>query len=120
MSKLECDRAIGSRGAGAGHFQFVAGVALDEKHMFVTDKLKHSISVFNRSDGAHILSVDRKGSGNLQFNGPRGVELDEEHLYVVDYDNHRVSGQGQFTNPTCVALDYTKKTNLLPVQHVCN
>lgn len=91
--------------------------------MFVSDREKHRIQVFDLS-GRFLRMFGSNGSGQGQFLHPSGVAVDPRtrRLFVCDFSNHRVqvltlTGQfiamwgvrgtlpGQFTDPCGVTID---------------
>jgi DNA-binding beta-propeller fold protein YncE len=88
VSRLEYERSIGSKGDGEGRFQGATGIAVDEEHVYVADRVKKLVSVFDRRDGAHVRSWGDRGG--LEFEGPYGVAVDDTHVYVADSSNRRV------------------------------
>ncbi len=71
-------RAIGSSGAGNGHFSYpFGGVAFDaEGNLVVSDGSNHRLQVFRCSDGTHLRSMGSNGAGNGQLNRPWGAAFD--------------------------------------------
>ncbi|KAI8420146.1 hypothetical protein MSG28_008717, partial [Choristoneura fumiferana] len=59
--------------------------------IFVTDKWKHCIHVFNK-DGEYSRSIGQKGSRAGMFRSPEGIATDNANhqIYVVDTGNDRV------------------------------
>ena len=68
-----CLRTIGSKGSGAGQFNYPRGVAFDSAgHIIVADTYNHRVQVLRYSDGSHVRTIGSRGSGNGQFNWPAG------------------------------------------------
>jgi len=103
------------------------GVAVDEDgYVYVADTMNHLIKKYG-ADGSFILQWGGNGTGNGQFKRTRGVAVDNDgHVYVADEQNNRIqkftadgtfvakwgkadctsgSANGQFNNPTGVAVD---------------
>jgi DNA-binding beta-propeller fold protein YncE len=86
-------RTIGSKGVGAGQFQYPTGVAFDAAgHIVVVEQDNHRVQVLRYSDGAHVRTIGSYGSGNGQFYSPcGGIAIDSDGRMVVsDTCNHRV------------------------------
>jgi len=115
-------RRFGSRGTGAGQFNFPTHVAADSHgQIFVTDSMNSRIQVFD-SNGQFLRQIGAPGDGPGSFGRPKGVAVDGEgHVYVSDamFDNfqifdsdcrlllsigHQGTGPGEFYLPGVVAV----------------
>ena len=123
---------IGSSGtAGAGNLQFHGPhhIAIYDNLLYVTDGGNHRVQIINVANPhspAYVGTIGTTGEGgedNAHFSNPSGVAVDANYLYVADRWNHRVqvfargtrsyvatlgsygSGNGQFWEPTDVAVD---------------
>ena len=72
------------------------GVAVSrEGHIFVTDRCKYSIEIFN-DDGKHLQKFDCKGDGEGQLNDPHGLATTRDgSIVVADFRNNRVQVFGR-------------------------
>lgn len=77
--------SIGSRGVGAGQFNFPYDVAVDnEGYIYVVDSGNFRIQIFS-PEGKFINTFGSVGSLPGQFSRPKGLAIDSEgHIYVVD------------------------------------
>ncbi len=93
-----------------------------ELDVYVTDELRHLISVFDR-DGKFIRNIGQTGTGPGQFDRPSGIVFAEDgSMYVSDTMNHRIqhltsdgelihgfgahgTDEGQFQSPWGINLD---------------
>lgn len=67
------------------------GLALFENHVFIVDRYKHCVHVFNASTLEHITAFGGPGQDPGQFNQPVGIAVGEGGLlWVADKENHRV------------------------------
>jgi DNA-binding beta-propeller fold protein YncE len=84
-------RSFGSRGAGAGQFNWPWGIAFDGAgHIIVSENNNHRVQVLRYSDGAPIRTFSSKGTGNVLL-CPRGIAVDGEgNVAVFDCFNARV------------------------------
>ena len=117
-------RSFGSHGTLRGQLSSPVGVAISSKGtILVVDWDNHCIQEFTM-DGKCISCVGTRGNGPLQFEYPRGIAVNRTtgQVVVADCGNNRVqvlnsnltfshmygskgSGQGEFINPTDVAVD---------------
>ncbi|MCA9293463.1 MAG: hypothetical protein KDA20_06595 [Phycisphaerales bacterium] len=76
---------IGSRGSGAGQFNYPTGVAIGgDGALYVSDSLNFRVQVFDTAY-AFVRAIGSKGDLPGYFAQPKGVAVDpDEHLYVVD------------------------------------
>ena len=83
--------AWGTQGAGAGQFQAVDGVAVDQAgNVFVADTGNNRIQKFT-ADGAFLTAWGTAGSGQSQFNAPADVAVGPDgSVYVADTGNNRI------------------------------
>ena len=86
-------RTIGSKGAGAGEFEWPSGLCLSlhGELLLVADINNHRVHVLRVADGMHMRSIGILGSGNGQFKFPQRVcvAVAGEWLFVTDSGNHR-------------------------------
>ena len=83
-------RSFGTCGLGPGQFQYLRGVAVDDKgNILVADCGNRRIQKFT-NDGQFLESMGTKGTGPLQFNGPVDVAFNTHNkkVYVADLKNH--------------------------------
>ena len=67
------------------------GLALWENHVYIVDRYKHCVHVFNASTLEHITAFGGPGQDPGQFNQPVGIVVGEGGLlWVADNENHRV------------------------------
>jgi len=107
-------RVVGSRGKGAGQFNYPSGVACDGTALYVGDTNNHRVQKLRLADGAHLGTVGLTvtggcatwlastggtaplnadcmfGRGDGQFNWPTGLCVAADALYVCDENNHRI------------------------------
>jgi len=114
---------FGSRGSGAGQFNFPTDLAIDRSgRVIVTDSLNGRIQIF-AADGTAAGGFGEPGDTAGRFARPKGVALDSEgHIYVCDSqqdlvqifdDNGRLllafgengSEPGQFWMPSGIFID---------------
>ena len=114
---------------GSNAFQLPVRIAADGlDNLYVTDIVKNVVDVFDKN-GNFQFSFDGSSSpGGTKFNNPIGITVDQQgDVFVVDTSNNRVvefnvnvgaktnsfvasigsagTGQGQFEQPTGVAVD---------------
>ena len=117
-------RSFGSLGIERGQLRYPEGVVISSKGtVLVADRNNHCIQEFTM-DGKCISCVGTEGNGPLQFCYPKGIAVNRTtgQIVVAEYGNQRVqvlnfnltfshmfgsygSGQGEFNNPTDVAVD---------------
>eukprot|EP00747_Dinoflagellata_sp_TGD_P181421 gnl/TRDRNA2_/TRDRNA2_35247_c0_seq1.p1 gnl/TRDRNA2_/TRDRNA2_35247_c0~~gnl/TRDRNA2_/TRDRNA2_35247_c0_seq1.p1 ORF type:complete len:569 (-),score=127.82 gnl/TRDRNA2_/TRDRNA2_35247_c0_seq1:106-1812(-) len=122
---------FGKKGYGATDFDSPSDVLVDgENRVIVSDLLNHRLQVFEFSSRTlevrHLCTVGCRGTDDGMFEFPKGLGMTEQgHLLVCDCYNHRVqvfdildgfrflrkfgekgSGEGQFTEPLSVAINY--------------
>ena len=67
------------------------GLALWENHIYIVDRYKHCVHVFNASTLEHVTAFGGPGQDPGQFNQPVGIAVGENGLlWVADNENHRV------------------------------
>lgn len=76
---------LGSRGAGAGEFNYPTWVAVDGAgQVYVTDALNFRVQIFD-SSGGPIGGFGRQGDGSGAMARPKGIGVDREgNIYLVD------------------------------------
>ena len=94
--------AWGTTGAGAGQFQNLDGVAVDQAgNVYVADGGNNRIQKFT-ADGAFLTQWGTAGAGAGQFNGPQDVAVGPDgSVYVADTANNRIqrfTTDGQFVS----------------------
>ena len=105
------------------------------KDVYVTDELRHFISVFDR-DGKFIRNIGEHGNQPGNFDRPSGIVFaDDGSLYVSDTKNHRIqhltatgehlnsfgtqgSIEGEFQSPWGISLD--ARGNVFVADHANN
>jgi DNA-binding beta-propeller fold protein YncE len=111
---------IGTKGRGQGQFVQPNGIAIDRVgNIYVADAGNHRVLIL-KTDGTFI--TEWKGP-ELGFYGPRRIAIGpDDSIYVVDQGNSRIvkfnpdgtvvtswgsngNGDGQFNDPTSVAVD---------------
>jgi DNA-binding beta-propeller fold protein YncE len=81
---------FGRSGGGDGEFHSPAGVAVDDKFIYVSDSGNNRIQIFNR-DGVFLAKFGKTGIGQGEFNNPTGISAGQQgRLLVADTNNHRV------------------------------
>jgi DNA-binding beta-propeller fold protein YncE len=117
----------GIAGAGAGQFDGLQGIAVDQSDgsVYVVDSNNGRVQKFT-SAGVFVSEFATAGSGDGELSGAQGVAVDplDGSVYVADTGNQRVekftaagayvsqfgsegAGDGQFEGPTRVAVDST-------------
>ncbi|MFD0589228.1 S-layer homology domain-containing protein [Paenibacillus sp. GCM10027627] len=109
----------GSAGSGAGQFQGPTGIAIDrDGNVYVADRHNHRIQIFD-SNGLYLSQI---GGVSLSYPYSLAIDNNSGHLYVADTDNDYIkkfdlhgtlvfqwggqgSGNGQFDEPSAVAVD---------------
>ena len=88
--ELRAVEFYGSRGTGAGQFNFPAGIAVDKSGiLFVADVYNHRVQRI--TPDLNVSIIGSRGSGRMQFLAPTAVAVDAERaFYVVEQGNHRV------------------------------
>jgi DNA-binding beta-propeller fold protein YncE len=78
---------------GVSQLRGPSGVCADDDVIIVSEEDAHSISVFNRDDGALLRRFGSLGSGDGQLKSPLGLCFmsGHRHVAVADHYNHRVS-----------------------------
>ena len=111
---------IGTKGSGQGQFAQPNGIAIDRVgNIYVADAGNHRVLKL-KSDGTFIAEWKEP---ELGFYGPRRIAIDPDgSIYVVDQGHDRIvkfgpdgtvvtiwgskgNGDGQFNDPTSVAVD---------------
>jgi DNA-binding beta-propeller fold protein YncE len=83
---------MGSKGAGDGEFNGLAGLLIDRNdNIYVTDKNNNRIQVF-AANGTFIIKFGTQGNGASQFILPEGIGVDLKTglVYVADTGNYRI------------------------------
>jgi DNA-binding beta-propeller fold protein YncE len=92
-SELEVCKAsckAGIAGSGKGQFSGPQGLTFDvEGDIWVTDTGNDRVEGLSES-GAFLTQFGSKGSGNGQFTEPTGVAMSEGSFYVVDHGDDRI------------------------------
>lgn len=115
---------LGAKGTGYGQLGAPNGLAIDQAgNLYIADALKHCVEKLS-PDGTFI--GEWKGS-NLGLYGPRRIAIGPDNsLYIVDQGHARIvrlstdgqvlaawgtkgTGDGQFDDPTSVAVDPTTR-----------
>jgi len=88
--KLKPVEVFGSRGVGAGEFNFPAGLAIDISGiLWIADSYNHRLQRVTPDGGVAVVGT--RGMGRGQFMMPMDVAVDESRaFYVVDQATHRV------------------------------
>ena len=82
---------LGGMGCGAGEFHSPCGVAVNENHIFVSDRENHRIQKFTRGgDFVMLVGGPKEGNGNRQFNSPSSLKLYNSKIYICDTLNYRI------------------------------
>ncbi len=79
-------QTIGSRGPGAGQFNFPGHITFDQgsSRLIVSDTMNGRVQVFD-SKGRFLLKFGKFGDGPGDFARPKGIAVDSEHnIYVAD------------------------------------
>jgi hypothetical protein len=92
-------KAWGSSGSGAGQFNSVSGIAVDENSVYVVDNQLNKIQKFD-FDGNFVTQWGTQGNDPGQFMYPSGITIGSNStVLVVDTGNHRIqqfSSDGDF------------------------
>jgi len=113
---------FGTRGAGAGEFNFPTHVAADSRgHIYVTDSMNSRVELFD-GNGKFERQIGGPGDGPGTFSRPKGIAVDGGgRVYVVDalFGNVQIfdssglllldfgragSGPGEFSLPAGIAV----------------
>ena len=87
-------KAWGSSGSGAGQFNSVSGIAVDENSVYVVDNQLNKIQKFD-TDGNFVTQWGTQGTNPGQFMFPSGITIGANStVVVVDSGNNRIQ---QFT-----------------------
>lgn len=87
---LSFQQAIGSRGSGAGQFNYPRGLAIAQSKLFVCDSQNHRINAYDLS-GTFLYSFGSFGTGNTNFSFPTEITVVADFtLVIVDQGNHRI------------------------------
>ena len=114
--------AFGGPGSDNGKFNSIAGIAVDDNYIYVSDGGNYRIQIFNKTTYAFVDKFGSYGSGDGQFSRTRGITVDTQYIYVVDANNRIQifnkttyafvgkfgsygTGDGQFVYPYGVAVD---------------
>ena len=114
--------SIGSRGSGAGEFEWLSGIDIDSVgNIYAVDRRNHRIQKFS-PDGDFIAEWGTYGDDPGQFMEPAGVAVGpDDTIWVANYHGNNiqrfdadgnflaiwdggVSGDGEFTNALGVAV----------------
>jgi tripartite motif-containing protein 71 len=116
---------VGEAGAGAGQFSSPRGLTISGEYLFVADTGNNRIQRWNAGPAVeHEISWGGFGSDEGFFKAPADVAAYGSLVFVVDSGNNRIqvfdrdgvfqnswgsagSGDGQFSNPSSIALDYS-------------
>lgn len=83
---------VGTRGVGAGQFNFPVALAADRKgRLFVVDRGNARVQVLDVRDGRLLGTFGSRGEGPGQFLMPRYIAVSGDRVYVSDQLNHRVN-----------------------------
>lgn len=68
-----------------------AGVAVDDKLLYVTNRSEHRVEIFDRATKKSVRTIGEFGDAEGQFNIPTSLSLDRNgHLFVTDAANFRI------------------------------
>ncbi len=120
-TRLRPAEVLGERGAGAGQFQYPAGLAVDGGGvLFVCDSYGHRVQRI--TPGGGVAVIGGRGTGRGQFLSPSGVAVDDDDaFYVVERGGQRIQkfsregvlslvfgrpgrGEGDLSGPTAIAV----------------
>ena len=89
--QLQYSHVIGGRGNGNGRFQWISGIAVDNKgYLYVADGNLHCIQKLTMN-GQFVSQFGSQGTAKGQFSGPYGLVLSQsELLFVCDGGNHKI------------------------------
>ncbi|MFB5610368.1 MAG: HYR domain-containing protein [Nitrosopumilaceae archaeon] len=88
-------KSWGSSGSGAGQFNSVSGIAVDENSVYVVDNQLNKIQKFNLN-GTFVTQWGTQGVNSGQFMSPSGIAIgNNSTVLVVDTGNQRIQ---QFTS----------------------
>lgn len=78
-------KTLGSRGDGAGQFNYPVDVFTDKNgYIYVADSMNFRLQIFNRS-GVFSSMFGRQGDGTGDFGRPKGVCVDADgNIYIAD------------------------------------
>jgi DNA-binding beta-propeller fold protein YncE len=79
---------FGSKGTGDGQFNYPEdfAIALDGKHLLVTDAVNSNIQVFDKTTGKFVTKFGGKGDANHQLEKPEGISVAPDgRIFVADY-----------------------------------
>ena len=87
---LRAAEVFGTRGFGAGQFNFPTGLAVDNQGiLFVADSYNHRLQRITPNGG--VALIGGKGNSKGQFLSPQGIATDDYNsFYIVEQGNHRV------------------------------
>ena len=76
---------MGRAGEGEGQFLLISDLTLDQQgNVYVTDKAKGRITVFNRS-GVYQRTIGRLGDGADELVRPKGIDVDRDgNIWLID------------------------------------
>ena len=74
---------------GDGKFNRPWGIAVNDTHIFVTDRVNHRVQIFTLL-GVYVGQFGSLGSDNGQFESPRGISINDTNIFVADSLNDRV------------------------------
>lgn len=67
------------------------GVAVDERHLYVSDRRGNRVLVFDRRSKKIVREIGGPGKEDGEFNSPTSLSInDDKHLFVTDMANFRV------------------------------
>ena len=82
--------SFGKQGSAVGLFDFLWGVAANDKdEIAVSDRNNHRIQKFT-NDGTHLKSFGTEGNHKGQFNWPTGIAFYNNNIIVSDTFNRRI------------------------------
>jgi len=73
-----------SGGKGEGEFYSPWGLTVDEKFLYICDRVNHRIQILKRENGMFISQWGAKGQEDGQLNYPIDLSLYDDLLYVSD------------------------------------
>ncbi len=126
-ASLAAKGSFGSRGAGAGQFNYPTAVTVNSKgEILVCDSLNFRVQVFS-PEGVFRHVFGKAGNSPGSFSRPKGIAVDsDDNIYVLDtlFDNVQIfdregllllafgshgQGAGQFWMPTGIHVDSSDK-----------